>query len=333
MGSEHRAVEQDDGFCGFVWRVPEVVKVASGTEAADDGGARRGGNGLALGTDGNFAVVTDPDAGSLAPNVRPPGTVGIGPENRTFFGEGLLVGGAGRHAEFAMDFVLVGVGHELVEEEVGTGEFDDLVYSQEGNEAFLPVVMAAFDFTLGLGRGRVAQLDAVEVEGRAELGEGVGVVGVEKGMVVHIEGQGQAVGLENAGKKIEVGQEGFGGVKPCAGVETGGVIQDVQQGLLVGAAGQEGMGRGIILPEGAVIAGLPAFDGFGKGLGAGVGGQLMFDGPAADAGAVGFEVEAAMQFAGGGAVGGGRFGGEEFGDQVGDFGGPIRLMIPAGEAG
>jgi len=36
-------------------------------------------------------------------------------------------------------------------------------------------------------------LDAVEVEGRAELGERVGVVGVEEGVEVHIQGQGQAV--------------------------------------------------------------------------------------------------------------------------------------------
>ena len=56
------------------------------------------------------------------------------------------------------------------------------------------------------------------------------------------------------------------------------------------------------MPEGAQIAGLPAFDGFGGGFVAGIGGKLVLDGPAADAGAVGFKVEPAMEFAGTGAV-------------------------------
>ena len=171
------------------------------------------------------------------------------------------------------------------------------------------------------------------MEGRAELGEGVGVVGVEEGVEVHIEGQRQAVGLEDAGEEVEMGQEGFAGVEACAGVVTGGVVQNIKQGLFVGMAGQPGVGAGVVLPEGTQIAGLPAFDGFGRGFVAGVGGELVFDGPAADAGAVGFEVEAAVEFAGGGAVGGGRFGGEQFGEQGGDFGGPVRVMIAAGKAG
>jgi hypothetical protein len=59
----------------------------------------------------------------------------------------------------------------------------------------------------------------------------------------------------------------------------------------------------------------------------------MFEGPAADAGAVGFEVEPAVDFTGRGAVRGRGLGGKEFGDQGGDFGGPIRLVIPARETG
>ena len=196
---------------------------------------------MALGADGDFAVVADADAGLLAPDVGPPRAVGGGAEDGAFFGEGLLVGGVGCLAEFAVDFVLVGVGHELVEQVVGPDQFHDAVGGQEGDEAFLPVVVAAFDFAFGLGRGGVAQVDAVEVEGGAELGEGVGVVGVEEGVVVHIEGQGQAVGLEDAGEEVEVGQQGFGGVEACAGVEAGGVVEDFQQDLLVGAAGQPGV--------------------------------------------------------------------------------------------
>ena len=49
--------------------------------------------------------------------------------------------------------------------------------------------------------------------GKTERGSepvvGVGDVGAEKGMVVHVEGQGQAVALKGAGKEVEVGRKGF----------------------------------------------------------------------------------------------------------------------------
>jgi len=72
MASEHRAVEQDDGFGAWIRRVAKVVNVAIWAEAADDGGAGWGVNGLALGTNRDFAVVADADAGLLAPDVGPP---------------------------------------------------------------------------------------------------------------------------------------------------------------------------------------------------------------------------------------------------------------------
>ena len=329
MVSEHRAMEQDAGFGFGIGRLAEVVNVSIWAEAADDGGARWGVNGLALRADGDFAVVTDADAGLLAPDVGPPRTVGIGSEDGTFFSERLLVGGVGCLAEFAVDFVLVGVRHELVEQLVGPDQFRDVVGGQEGDKAFLPVVMTAFDFTFGLGRWGVEELDAVKVERGPKLGEGVGVVGVEEGVEVHIKGQRQAVGLEDTGKEVEVSEKGFAGVKPCASIEPGGIVEDFQEDLFVGTAGPPGVRGGIVLPEGTVIAGLPAFDGFGSGFVAGVGGEVMGDGPAADAGAVGFEVEPTMGFTGGGAVGGRWLGGEQFGDQGGDFSGPFRLVIPA----
>ena len=63
----------------------------------------------------------------------------------------------------------------------------------------MPVVKTPFDFALGLGGGGEAQGDAVEVERGAQLAEGVGVMGVEEGVVGDVEGQRQAVGLKGAG--------------------------------------------------------------------------------------------------------------------------------------
>jgi hypothetical protein len=62
---------------------------------------------MALGTDGDFAVVADADAGLLAPDVGPPRAVWRGADDGTFFCAGLLVGGLGCDAEFAMDLCLV----------------------------------------------------------------------------------------------------------------------------------------------------------------------------------------------------------------------------------
>jgi hypothetical protein len=331
--SEHGTMGEHDRFGLWIWGVAQIIDVTIGPQAADNRGTGRGLNGLALGTDGDFTVVADADAGLLAPDVRPPRAVGGWTEDGTFFGEGLLLGLERGLPDFAVDFMLVGVGDELIEEVVGPDQFEDVVGGQEGDEAFLPVVVAAFDFAFGLRRWGIKQVDAVEVEGLAELGEGVGVVGVEEGMVVHIEDQGQTVGLEDAGEEIEVGQEGFARVEACVGIEARGVVEDVQQDLFVGASGQPGMRAGVILPEGAVVAGLPAFDGFAGGFVTGVGSELMCEGPAADAGAVSCEVEAAVEFTGRGAVGGGRFGGEEFGEQCGHFGGPVRVMIAARQTG
>jgi hypothetical protein len=286
-----------------------------------------------LGTDGDFAVVADPDAGLLAPHVKPPGALGSGADDGAFVGAGLLVGRVRGVPEFAVDFVLVGVEDELVEERIGGGVLGDVFCGEEGDEAFLPVVVAAFDFAFGLRGWGVAEFDAVEVKGRAELGEGVWVLGVEDGMVVHVKGQREAVGLEDAGEEVEVGEEGFSGIEARAGVEAGGVVEDFQEDLFVGAAVEEGVGCGVVLPEGAVVAGLPTFDGFAEGFVAGVGVELVLDGPAADAGAVGFEVEAAMEFAGDGAVGGGWFRSEEFGGQCGGVSRPGGMMISAGDAG
>lgn len=60
---------------------------------------------------------------------------------------------------------------------------------------------------------------------------------------------------------------------------------------------------------------------------------MVCEGPAADAGAVGFEVQAAVEFAGDAAIGARRFGGEKFGGEVNGLGGPFRVMVAAGETG
>jgi hypothetical protein len=111
------------------------------------------------------------------------------------------------------------------------------------------------------------------------------------------------------------------------------VIEPVEQHLFLGGAGQKGVRGGVVLPERPGVAGLPAFDGFGRGVETGVRGEVVLEGPAADAGAVGSQAEAALEFAGTSAVGGGGLGGEQFGEQGRDGGGPRGQMIAARNAG
>lgn len=243
------------------------------------------------------------------------------------------MGGLRCLAQFTVDFVLIGMGEELVEELVGASEFDNALGGQQWEQPFLPVVMSAFDFAFGLWGGSVEEFDAVEVESLAELGEGIRVVGVKEGVIVDVEGQGQAMGLKDAGEEVQVSQQSFGRIEARAGIEARGIVENVQEDLFVGAVGQPAVGCGVVLPECAVVAGLPAFDGFGDAFEASVGGQVILDGPAPDAGAVGLELEATEEFAGDGTVGARRFGGEKFGDEGGDVRGPVWMMIAAGKSG
>jgi len=247
-------------------------------------------------------------------------------------GDGELVCGVGCGADFAMDFGPVGVGEECVEECVCGLDGVDGVGGQERRKASLPVVVAAFDFAFCLGRGGVAQGDAIKVESRSELGERVRSVGEKEGMVIDVESQRQAVGEECAGEKIEMSGEVFGVVDAGAGVQARGVVEDVQKHLLVRVAGEPSVRSRVVLPKRTEVADLPATDRFGGLFVSGVRREVVGDGPAADAGAIGLEGEAAEQFAGDGAVGARRGGGKKTCGQSDGISRPVWLMITAGNS-
>lgn len=92
----------------------EVVDVAVWAQAADDGGAGRGIHGLPQGADGDLAVVADAHGGLLAPDIRPPWAGGHGAQDGALFLQRLRSCGVGSYPQFTVDFVLVGVGQELV---------------------------------------------------------------------------------------------------------------------------------------------------------------------------------------------------------------------------
>ena len=125
----------------------------------------------------------------------------------------------------------------MVEQSVCGFETKDVLGSKEGWETFLPIVVTALDFAFCLWSGSKTQGDAVEVQGGAELGKCLGSVSEEERMIVDVESQWQAVSEEDAGKKIEVGEQVFAVVKAGARVEPGGVIEDIEENLFVALGG------------------------------------------------------------------------------------------------
>ena len=145
-------MEEDDGFGLWIGGLVEVIDVAVWAETTDDGGPKRSFNGLAVGACGDFAVVADADAGLQAPDKGPPRTSRGGTEDGTFFGEGLGFGGMRCGAEFAVDFVLIDVGEELIEQTVGPLEFEDVIGGEKWWEPFSGIHRSRRIFRYGGGR-------------------------------------------------------------------------------------------------------------------------------------------------------------------------------------
>jgi hypothetical protein len=92
-------MEQNDRFGLWVRGVEPVVNIAVGVEGADDAGTGRRGDGVALGTDGNLAIVADPHVGAPAPDEGPPGTGRSWAEQAAVVSEGLGFSSVRRGAE------------------------------------------------------------------------------------------------------------------------------------------------------------------------------------------------------------------------------------------
>ncbi len=307
--------------------------VARGVMTKDEFGFGGGLDSEALGGDGDAAIVGDLDDGAFAPDERPPRTTWDGTPHGTFFFFGGVPGLLGFPLEFALEFVLVAMVAQVGDVGIGLREIGDVFAGEKGGEAVLPELVFALDFAFGLRRGGVAEGDAVEVEGFAELGEGVGDLGEEAGVEVHVEFEGQAVFEKGGGEEVVIGQEVFVLVEFGAGEEAAAIVEHVEHGEEAFAGREPAVRRGIELPEFADLGALPAADG-SRGFALGVGrGEVIFEGPTADLGAIHFEITEAQDFAGGEAVVGGRRGGEAFAQEHEDFGWPLRSMVAAGVAG
>jgi hypothetical protein len=153
-------------------------------------------------------------------------------------------------------------------------------------------------------------------------------VGEKEGVIIDVKGERQTVGEENRGDKIQMRQERFGRVKPRR-IPARGIIEKIEERLFFRATGKKGVRGGIVLPERAEIADLPAADGLWRALETGIRSKLLSDGPAADTGPVGLEAEAAQPLAGHRAVGGARRRSQQTRGQSRSLRRPGRMMISA----
>jgi len=188
-------------------------------------------------------------------------------------------------------------------------------------------------FCLWLGGGGVEEVDAIEAQGLAELGEGGGAVGEEEGVNGHVAFEGQAAFVKGGGQEVVIGQAVFVLVAFGAGEEAAASVEHIEHGEKSFAGRKPAVGRGIQLPAFAGLRALPATDGgahreVGLGMRA-----VIFAGPTAALGPGEGEVAQAQDFAGGEAVVGGRRRGAAFVEECDDVGGPVGGVIAARGAG
>ena len=195
-------------------------------------GTRRAFNAQALWADGNAAIGAGFYRGTNTPDIRPPRAARGWAEDGAFFFFGQLPSLLGDHAQLAVDFLGVAMEPQIVNVGVGLIEFGNLFAGEIGREAALPELVLALDFSLCLGRWGIKEADVVELERRAELGEGLGILGEENGVIIHVDLQRASVGQESDREEIKVGQEEFTAIDFRGDEEAAAVVDHIEHGII-----------------------------------------------------------------------------------------------------
>lgn len=286
-----------------------------------------------LGADGHTAIRADFDGRALAPDEGPPGAARDGTQDAAFLLLSTVPGLLGFHLKFAVSFVLVAMAAQVLDMGVGLIDVRDLFTGEVSGQALLPEKVTAFDFALGLWGWGVTEADAIEVQGLAELGQGIRVMGEEEAVKIDIDFQRQATLDEGGGQEIQVGQEQLPFIDFRAGENAAAVIEHIDHRKEAGAVGEPRVGRGIQLPELPNAVALPTLDrsrwamvGFGVG-------EVVGHGPAADLSPIDLEVPFAEHFAGSKAVRSWGLAAEPLLQEGVHLGRPSQCVITARNAG
>lgn len=251
-----------------------------------------------------------------------------------FFLEGQVPGGVRRQAGGATNLVLIMPRDLALQEGVGVFVVGDTFISQEGDEALLEGVEAAFDFAFGLGVRGDAMGDAQGGEGALELGVGVEAVGrgavAKEREAVGVERGWRAVLFEGGAQMAEVAPGGVAGGEGGGEDFAGMIVEGEDQGR-IGVGGPPGMGRGVVLPAFTPGGALPAPPGFGAAFGRGASLRKVLADIGGDGSTGAWEVEPAGQFVGQQGEVEGLTVGQEVREEGVGGGGPLGVVIATRE--
>ena len=173
-----RSVAQEQNRFGvFAGRGGEKGKGAIRVLTTDDFGAWGRGDFETLGGHRDRAIGSDLDGDAQAPHVRPPRARGFGAQHGPTLTLGEGPGLVGRHGQLTVLLVEVVMAAELIDPGVGLDDLGDALGGKESWETKLPEEVQPFDLTFRLRRRCVEQGDVVELQGPAQLREGVGLLG------------------------------------------------------------------------------------------------------------------------------------------------------------
>ena len=161
------------------------------------------------------------------------------------------------------------------------------------------------------------------------MGQGLGHMGEEKGVIIDVKGQWQAAGHECTGEEVQMSQQCLANIKPGQGQEPAVVINDLQEGKKLVATGEPAMRGSVVLPELADLLDLPAAHRLSRGFGVGWMSQSMNQRPAADGGTVQLKPETPVDLRCGKTVGDRRSCSQKFAQQLGDLRAPRTPTIAA----
>ena len=317
----------------WIWGFGQHGVVAVWVEAKDHLGLGWFFDPQALRADRHAPIAADLDHGAHAPHIIPPRAAGCGADDGSFFFVGLIPRLLRGLPQFAVNFGGVAMRPQGVDLRIGRFDFGDFFAGEVGGQAALPVLMGAFDFAFGLGRGGIEETDVVELERPAQLGQGVRIVGEKDTVVIDVDLERASVRQESRRQEVEVGEQEFALVNLGAGEEAAAIIQQVEHGEGKLGVREPAVGRGVELPEFADLGALPTAHGGQNFFGRDGMSQIIFQRPAADLGAVELEGVQAEGFGSGEAVRTGRRAGQPFGEQLEDGLRPGGGVIAARSAG
>src|ERR1039457_1550261 len=104
-----------------------------------------------------------------------------------------------------MGFVGVAMESQSIDVRVGGFDLGDVLAGEIEWESALPELVLALDFSFGLRRWGIQETNVVELECPAQLGQRVGILREEDGVIIDIDLQWSSVDQKRCGEELQIG--------------------------------------------------------------------------------------------------------------------------------